>query len=150
MTFTRTGDADPGVQVTDPAILPPRVPAPAQGFRGRYHYVRQYTDGTKNELDYRVVTACLRSGDRCLSYLHQPDGVTAIAFADNQWVSAFTTDTAKCKNGEPRHNEFHTVFPVPQPAPDPLPTVTGTGQAKTSGGCTGTWEYTTTFTRTGD
>jgi serine/threonine protein kinase len=150
ITFTRTGDADAGVQVTDPAILPPRVPSPAQGFRGRYHYVRQYTDGAEAEYDYTVVTACLRSGDRCLSFAHKPDGVLGMPFADNQWVTDSATDTTKCKNGEPRRNEFHAVYPVPQPSPDPLPTVTGTGQVKTSGGCTGAFEYTVTYTRTGD
>ena len=153
VTFTRTGDADPGVQVSDPAVLPPRVPSPAHGFRGRYHHMAQFTTGseTRRESDYTVVTACLRSGDRCLSFAYQPEGNIPMAFADNQWVTDYESDTATCAaNDAPAHNEHHAVYPLPQPAPDPLPTVTGTAQVKVSGGCTGILEYTATFTRTGN
>jgi serine/threonine protein kinase len=151
-TLTRTGDADPGVQVTDPAILPPRVPSPAQGFRGRYHHVLQLTTGTqeKTETDYTVLTACLRSGDRCLSYAASPGFAAPLQFADNQWTLDLITDTGKCRSGELRHDVQHRVYPLPQPATDPFPIVSGTGQTKYSGPCTGDQEFTVTFTRTGD
>lgn len=152
VTLTRTGDADPGVQVTDPKILPPRVQSPAQGFRGRYHAVRQFTTGrqAKYEYDYTVETACLRSGDRCLTLTYAPGTLDALRFADSQWISDFTTEATPCGNGGPRRDEHHVVYPLPQPAPAPLPTVTGTGEDKYSGACEGVHEYTSIFTRTGD
>jgi len=152
VTLTRTGDADPGVQVTDPAILPLRIPSPAQDFRGRYRRVMQYTTGrlTKFEDDYTVATACLRDGERCLSFASRPDAVIAMVFADNQWVSDSANESVTCSDGSRQLSEYHTIFPVPRPTPDPLPTVAGTGQVKASGGCTGVNEYTQTFTRIGD
>jgi len=152
VTFTRTGNADPGVQVTDPAILPLRAPTPAQGFRGRYHKVIEYKTGSwpKQEVDYTVETVCLRSGDRCLSVGHRPEGTEQLLFAGGQWVSKREIDAMKCGNGEPRHDSINAAYPLPSPAPDPLPAVTGTGQVNFSGGCNGTHEFTSTFTRTGD
>ena len=152
VTLTRTGDADPGVQVTDPAIVPPRVPSAAQGFHGRYHAVMQFKTGNeaKVEADYTVMTACLRSGDRCLSFVYRPESNLELSFADDQWVSEYALDMGKCSNGELRHDEHRVVYPLPQPASDPISTITGTGQDTASGPCTAIYEYTSTFTRTGD
>lgn len=152
ITFIRTGEADPGVQVTDPAILSPRVPSPAQGFRGRYHAVRQFTTGRKEkyEYDYTVATVCLRTGDRCLSVTQRPEGSEGLKFANNEWVSEFDKSSTLCNNGEARQDRHRVVYPLPQPAPDPLPIITGNGTDTYTGGCTGSHAYTSTFTRTGD
>lgn len=151
VTMTRVGDADPGVQLADPAKLPPRVPSPAQGFRGRYHGLQQFpTMPTANkEVDYTIETACLRRGERCLSFPYDSTANLPMVFADNQWISDYDSDT-KCTDGQNAPLHHHAVYPLPQPAPDPLPVVTGAGHVKVFGACPGDFDFTMTFNRTGD
>ena len=89
MTFTRTGEAEDGVSVVDPASLPARVASPAQALYGRYQEVDIYKDGNRSaDVSFDIQTYCLRTGDRCLSYWLTPDDVKILPFAKNQFVLA--------------------------------------------------------------
>jgi serine/threonine protein kinase len=152
VTFDRTGDADPRVQVTDPAIASPRTTSPAQGFRGRYHAIMQYTEGTKNkfEYDYGVDTLCLRNGERCVSLAHNPDHRNTLVFGDNQWLSTSVDPGSTCGNGSARHGDYHAVYPLPPSSNGLITTLDGTGEYRYEGSCNGTMKYTLHYTRTGD
>jgi serine/threonine protein kinase len=151
ITLTRTGDADPGVQTADLSTVPARVVSPAQGFRGHYDRLIQYTVGSSDKYDDDFVADafCLRTGDRCLNYLYNDKKSVRLDFAAGQWMQLSSAEDT-CVNGSPQHDEFSTTYPLPQPSLDPIPVVTGHGSQTSSGGCTGTKEYDITYTRTGD
>jgi hypothetical protein len=98
VTFTRTGDVDVD-SLPDPASLPPRVVSPAEGLRGRYHSTRKFTGGFgQMEGDYQVVTNCLRTGDRCMSYFHAPADFRPLVFNGGTWTLD-TSNEGKCDDG---------------------------------------------------
>jgi serine/threonine-protein kinase len=155
VTATRTGDADPGVQVTDPAVLPPRVRSPAEGFRGRYHSVQQYTlteqTDTRFENDYVVDTLCVRTGDRCASAVYNSDSFRTIEYADQQWTLKVTSNGTCSGNGQPKETIWNEEYPLPTPTTDPIAILAGKGTSEViSEGCRGGGEYDETYTRTGD
>jgi serine/threonine-protein kinase len=96
ITMTRTGNAEPNVPLADPAAQPPRKPTPASGFRGTYDYtsvnvtadVPPGTPGSP-KMTYTADTVCLRTGDRCLTYLLTKEGYSrALVFADGKWTES--------------------------------------------------------------
>ena len=86
MKFTRTSDADPN-KVADPAVLPTRLTSPADALRGRYRETTTFTNATV--VPPRLLTAntfCLRTGERCRSLFHGPDGAVTLMFANDKWT----------------------------------------------------------------
>jgi serine/threonine-protein kinase len=150
VTFTRTGDADVG-SLPDPATEPKRTPSPAEAFRGRYHNELVFSDGDKQEYDYDVKTACLRTGERCNSSFVDPTGDSAdsMVFASGKWNRNIEYDATVCTTDGNRII-LTGEFPLPQPTQDPIALLTGhTHQESTSPSC-GDWEVEEKFIRSGD
>lgn len=152
VTVTRTGDADPGVQLADPGSFGPYVPSPAQAFWGRYRYVMQNTTGDRDrdEEDRLVETFCLRTGERCLSFASTAVNVQSLVFADGQWTRHGTGESP-CPDGDgTRVNDYRLTFPLPATQQDPIQVLSGTGSITISGDCKGAAAQDLSFTRTSD
>ena len=112
VTFIRTGDAH-AAGLPDPAGQAPRVVSPAEALHGRYHYTSTYDDGEKEESNFVVRTDCLRSGERCMSFFHNPDGeFIALVFANRTWARDSQRD-APCPPAAPRTRETRRSFCFP-------------------------------------
>jgi serine/threonine-protein kinase len=151
VTFTRTGDAESGVSIVDPATLPARVPSPAQALYGRYQEVDTYKDGNRSaDVSFDIQTYCLRTGDRCLSYWLTPNDVKILTFAKNQFVLANKTSDSTCKEGGPAHREITLQYPLPSPPQDPITLLTGNGHYTITGACPFNSDFDSRVERTGD
>jgi serine/threonine-protein kinase len=150
VTFTRTGDAD-FAQVPDPAALPPRATSPASGLHGRYHETITYANGgsAPGQDDLVVRTQCLRTGDRCMSLFHAPDGVVPLVFSGSKWTRE-DEGTVPCNLGGTVHIKLTGEYPLPDPLQEPIPVLTGHGQnVATESACSG-GEFDDKFERTAD
>jgi hypothetical protein len=86
LTFARTGDVDIN-SLQDPGTLPPRVGSPAEALHGRYHLPRKFKPGIpQQQADQSVITDCLRTADRCMSYFHGPTMDTPLVFDGGKWT----------------------------------------------------------------
>ena len=150
VTFTRIGDVDLD-SLPDPADVPPRVVSPAEGLRGRYHLTRTFTRPGLPQLqaDSSVITNCLRTGDRCMSYFVVAAGDIPLVFDGHNWVWTDRTE-GPCPGGDPSSLKADAQFPLPQPPQNPVPSLTGHGTWVQSGSCAVNLEFDETFTRTGD
>ncbi len=75
----------------------------------------KYTTSAKTpDQDFRVDTACLRTGDRCISRLVLTDGSGGILlfFANGAWTRTLEDDYT-CGDGRTEHRKISTVFPAP-------------------------------------
>jgi predicted Ser/Thr protein kinase len=148
VTFTRTGDVDLN-SLPDPAALPPRVVSPAEALHGRYHSTRTFPNGLPQlQGDYAVTTACLRTGDRCMSYFHSPSDFRPLVFGSGDWILNAASD-GKCPDGV-FNMETTGQYPLPQPQQDPIPLLTGHGHVVQTVSCAVNTDFDETFTRTGD
>ena len=136
VTFTRVADVDVN-SVPDPTDLPPRVVSPAEALRGRYHHtisLRFDTGQTSNEQDdYVVSTDCLRTGERCMSFLYTDKGGHPLVFADRVWTLRYEYDSS-CPSGGSYHLTASGTYPLPQPLQDPITLLTGHGRLERSAG----------------
>jgi protein kinase-like protein len=144
VTFTRTGDVDVN-SLPDPASQPPWVVSPAEALHGRYHLTRT-GDVTTQEYDVAVRTDCLRTGDRCMSYFHDPEGGAPLVFAGGKWT--LNVD-APCSAGG-THVERNANYPLPQPPQDPITLLTGHGHDQATGSACVGGDFDEKFVRTGD
>jgi predicted Ser/Thr protein kinase len=150
--FTRTGDADPN-KVADPAVLPTRATSPADVLRGRYRETTTFTNATMAPPP-RVLTAdtyCLRTGDRCMSLFHGPDGAVTLMYANDKWTRN-EQGTTNCGGGGTAQITVNAEYPMPTQIEDPLALLTGNGTLVVApgGACTGGGEFEDRFERTGD
>ncbi|OBH99243.1 hypothetical protein A5678_20040 [Mycobacterium sp. E2733] len=149
VSFTRTGDVDV-TSLPDPAGQPPRVVSPAQALHGHYRSTATFSDGAKQESDDAVRTDCLRNGDRCMSYFHNPDGARALVFGGGTWTYDREGDHP-CPGGGTVHWKITAQYPLPQPVRDPITVLTGHGHREHTGACfVGQWDFDDKFERTGD
>jgi hypothetical protein len=149
--FTRTGDPDLN-KVPDPAVLPPRSVTPADALRGSYRQTTTFANG--NVVAGKTLTAntyCLRTGDRCMSLFHGPDGVVTLMFSDDKWTRN-EQGTASCPAGGTAHVIITAEYPMPAQLDDPIALLTGRGSQSVAGGgaCTGGGDFEDKFERTGD
>jgi serine/threonine-protein kinase len=136
VTFTRTGDVQGSVSVTDPAAQPARVESPAQALHGSYQETDIYADGgRKAEVNFDIQTYCLRTGERCLSTWLNPDHAKILVFSQNQWVLTTTSSDAACTSGGRAHRDISAQYPLPQPQQDPITLLTGRGHYTATGDC---------------
>ncbi|MHA7653806.1 serine/threonine-protein kinase [Mycobacterium sp. ML4] len=148
VTFTRTGDVTPGLP--DPATLPPRVVSVAEAFHGRYRLIRTFAGGDPQQMgDSSIVTSCLRTGDRCMSYFHNKSGDVPLLFAGGGWTWDDLT-SGKCPDGSPASLRASATFPLPRPVNDPIASLTGHGHWVQTGTCAVNLDFDEIFTRTGD
>jgi hypothetical protein len=154
VTVTRTGNADPDVEVGDPSAQPPRVSSPGSALWG--DYVQTQTNPQTGQVypptTYGGNTQCLRSGDRCLSYLVEPNttALLVLTFADGMWTSTSAPDDSPCEDGEPGASLLTGEFTLPQPVPDPIVVLTGTHRTVRTGACPGELTLDVRLDRTGD
>lgn len=150
VTFTRTGDLDVDT-VADPATVPPRVVSPAEALYGHYQVLRTYpTSAIPTEpVDTTVVTTCLRTGDRCMSYFHGKGGDNPLVFQHGIWALTADADYP-CPAGGTLHFNVIAEFPLPQPAENPIQRLSGHGHQTQTRACTVDTPFDQTFTRTGD
>ncbi len=152
VTFTRTGDVDPN-SLPDPAGLPPRAASQAQVLRGRYHETVTFTNGdiVPGQDDLTVETNCLRTGDRCMSLFHAPDGVVTLMFADDKWTRN-EQGTVPCTKGGTSQITLTAEYPMPQRLQDPLQELQGHGRQDVApaSACPAGGDLDDKFTRTGD
>jgi serine/threonine protein kinase len=149
--FTRTGDPDLN-KVPDPEVLPPRSVSPAEALRGSYRQTTTLANG--NVLPGSVLSAntyCLRTGDRCMSLFHAPDGAVTLMFANDKWTRN-EQGTTTCGAGGTAQMTVTAEYPMPAQLDDPISLLTGHGnQTVVAGGdCTGGGAFTDKFERTGD
>ncbi|OBH04238.1 hypothetical protein A5696_06195 [Mycobacterium sp. E2699] len=152
VTFTRTGDVDI-TKLPDPGALPPRVASPAEALQGRYHVTRKFKRAVPPQQgDQAVVTDCLRTGDRCMSYLHSKTIDTPLLFAGGVWNLHVEHDDNDPGCGGPVYAKATGQYPLPQPPQDPIAVLTGHNHLDESGGpnCQWSLDYDETLTRTGD
>jgi serine/threonine-protein kinase len=151
VTFTRTGDVQDGVSVTDPAAQPARVKSPAQALHGSYKETDTYTDGGRNtEVTFNIQTYCLRTGERCLSSWLNPDHAKILVFSGDQWVLTTTSSNAACTNGGRADRVFSAQYPLPQPPQDPITLLTGRGHYTITGDCPFDSDFESRVERSGD
>lgn len=152
VTFTRTGDVDPN-SLPDPAGLPPRATSAAQVLHGRYHEAITFTNGNivPGQDDLTVETNCLRTGDRCMSLFHAPDGVVTLMFAGDKWTRN-EQGTIPCPQGGTGQITLTAEYPMPQQPQDPLQELTGHGRQDVAPGstCPAGGEFDDKFVRTGN
>jgi len=150
VTFTRTGDPDLA-KVPDPAALPPRAASPASALRGRYHEAITYANGSTalGQDDVTVRTQCLRTGDRCLSLFHAPDGVVPLVFAGSKWTRD-DEGTVPCNLGGTTQIKITAEYPLPEQMQDPIQELVGHGHNISTGSTCVGGDFEDKFTRTGD
>ncbi|MDT5104761.1 MAG: hypothetical protein QOI25_2274 [Mycobacterium sp.] len=154
VTVKRTGDADPDVEVGDPAAQPPRVSSPGSALWGVYVLTQTnpQTGQVYPQATYGGNTQCLRSGDRCLSYLVEPNttALLVLTFADGMWTSTSAPDDSPCEDGGPGTSVLTGEFTLPQPVLDPIIVLTGTQRTVRMGACPGELTLDVRLDRTGD
>jgi serine/threonine-protein kinase len=150
VTFTRTGDPDTA-KVPDPAGLPPRAVSPASALHGRYHETITYANGgsAPGQDDLTVHTECLRTGDRCMSMFHAPDGVVPLVFAAGKWTRD-DVGTVPCNLGGTTQIKITAQYPLPEDLQDPIPVLVGHGSNVSTGSACSGGDFEDKFVRTGD
>ncbi|MCV7381681.1 serine/threonine protein kinase [Mycobacterium alsense] len=152
VTFTRTGDVDVD-SLPDPTTLAPRAGSPAAALHGRYHVTRKFQQGIPPQQgDQAVVTDCLRTGDRCMSYLHSKTIDTPLVFDRGQWALHVEHDANDPGCGGLVYAKTTGQYALPQPPHDPVTQLAGHNHLDESGGPNCQWsvDYDETLTRTGD
>lgn len=154
VTVRRTGDAQPDVQVADPAVQPTRISSPGAALWGDYRQTQTnpQTGEVYPPATYGGNTQCLRTVDRCLSYLVDPrtKAILALTFASGGWTSTSAPVDSPCPSGRPGSTVLSGEFDLPQPVSDPIPTLTGTQTTTRTGVCPGELTLDVKLQRTGD
>ena len=147
--LTRTGDVDVE-SLPDPASIPPRVVTPAEGLWGQYTQTRMFPRyGQQQQTTLRVNTHCLRTGDRCMSFLWGPNGeANPLVFGDGAWTLLTESDSA-CR-GSAIHVKKTGRYPLPDAPGQPIAELSGTGRQSQTAPCATEVEFSETITRTGD
>ncbi|MCV7079858.1 serine/threonine-protein kinase [Mycobacterium szulgai] len=149
VTFTRTGDVDIN-SLPDPDKQPRRMVSPAEALHGSYHVTRTFSRAiAKQEMDYAVITDCLRSADRCMSYFHSPSNDTPLVFDGASWVLDVAHDesVAGCTALMVKTTGD---YPLPQPPENPIAQLTGHGTHQQTGTCAVNVEFDEIYSRIRD
>ncbi len=139
----------------DPAEQPPRVVSPAAGLWGTYTYTQTYpkTGEVFPSHTYSGRTYCLRTGDRCLTFMTNPDtnSVLSMTFADGHWSATLPSGEGKCSDdvGKVQRTSVDD-FPLPHGPQNPIMLLVGKTVQTFTGDCPGTAELDVRLQRTGD
>jgi serine/threonine protein kinase len=125
VTFTRTANTDVSL-LPDPATQAPRVASPAEALHGSYDEVLTNTGGSTTG-HVGVRTDCLRTGERCMSYLLEPSKRgEPFVFGNGTWTLNVEYD-GTCPSGGAVHIKRTITIPLPQPSQDPIASLSGHG-----------------------
>ncbi|ORV46780.1 serine/threonine-protein kinase [Mycobacterium conspicuum] len=150
VTLTRTGAVD-DTKVGDPARQPARVVSPAEGLHGSYRTTRIFANGgPQQQLTAAATTACLRSGDRCISQLRQEVGFVPLVFGAGKWNLQVDDDGQCPQSGDTTRIKDTGTYPLPQPAQNPITLLSGRGHHDQSAPCALSVDFDEKLTRTGD
>jgi hypothetical protein len=153
VTMTRVGNGDLS-RVPDPALLLPRVVSAAEGLFGRYSFTSALSNGRSFPAEQMLVqTNCLRTGDRCMSFLYSAEGTRTAAplvFAGGRWTWDEEGENSCRNDGTLQHTKITADFPLPMPVQDPIPLLTGHGRLDTPADVCPSGDFEGTFARTGD
>ncbi len=148
--LTRTGAVDEHT-VADPAGQPARVLSPAEGLHGSYRSSRTYASGAPQQLSTATITTdCLRTGDRCISFLREQSDAIPLIFGAGNWNWQIEADGQCPQTGETTHIKDTGTYPLPHAAQNPITQLTGHGHHDQSAPCALSVDFDETFTRTGD
>lgn len=153
VTVRRTGDVDPEIDVEDPDSFGPRVESQAVWLHGSYSYTE--TDPTSGrELlvhTYRGDTTCLRTGDRCLTFMVNPEsfGLLVLAFADGTWRQTTAPMSVECAAGTGASVKTGE-YAFPRDAKNPIAALAGHEHQDQTGGCPGSFDFDANLERIGD
>ncbi len=154
VTVRRTGDAQSDVQVADPAAQPTRISSPGAALWGDYRQTQTnpQTGEVYPPATYGGNTQCLRTVDRCLSYLVDPrtKAILVLTFASGGWTSTSAPVDSPCPSGRPGSSVLTGEFDLPQPVSDPIQVLKGTQSTTRTGVCPGALTLDVTLERTGD
>jgi hypothetical protein len=147
--LTRTDDVDLD-SLPDPTTVTPRVVSQGEAFRGEYLQTRTFPRvGQQQQFTYRVTTHCLRTGDRCISFMYGPNNESnPLVFDAGVW-SLFTESDTVCR-GATMHVKKTGRYPIPAAPQNPITELSGTGRQDQTAPCAAEVEFTETMTRTGD
>jgi serine/threonine-protein kinase len=150
VTFTRTGDVDVN-RLPDPSGQPPRLISPAQALRGRYSITQTFPHGIQTaNLNTVVTTECLRTGDRCMSYFHEPSNELPLVFSGGNWTWDMDIANTCPRSGDSAQMKSSGRAPLPQPPGDPIMRLTGHGHVEQTAPCELNADFDETITRAGD
>jgi hypothetical protein len=154
VTVTRIGGENPLAHVADPNAQPSRVASPALGLWGSYRLQQTNPDTGQvyPSATYAGNTHCLRTGDRCLSYLVEPGtkALLVMTFAGDGWTSTSAPAQTSCGDGQTGTSIITATMPLPKPATDPISALAGSQRTEVTGACTKTLTLEATLQRTGD
>jgi hypothetical protein len=154
VTIRRTEGVNPAAQVADPGTQPARVASPASGLRGTYRLAQTNPDTGEvyPTTTYTGDTRCLRTGDRCLSYLVEPatKALLVMTFAKDQWTSKSAPVETACSNGQSGTAVISATMALPSQPADPISTLDGSQHTVVTGACPKTLTLDTRLERTGD
>jgi hypothetical protein len=151
VTFTRTGDVDVN-RIPDPSGQPPRVISPAEALRGRYSVTQTFAANGNAPVQFNTVVAteCLRTGDRCMSYFHEPSSAMPMVFGGGNWTWNMDVEATCPKSDSSVQMKSTGQSPLPQPPGDPIMKLTGRGHLEQTAPCELNTDYDQTITRVGD
>jgi serine/threonine-protein kinase len=150
-TFTPTGNTSVA-GLPDPGTLPTRVVSPAEAFYGQYdeQFINANTTPRIQNYHLGVKTNCLRTGDRCISFLIDTNGDgESFVYQNGIWTRNDEYD-APCSTGGTSHSKINSTLTLPQPLQNPITLLKGSGYQEESGSSCASTSFEQTLTRTGD
>lgn len=143
------------VEVADPADEPPLRLSPGAALWGTYSYTQTYpvTGEVFPSHDYRATTHCLRTGDRCVTFMSTIDtnNLFVMQYGDHRFTASFPEGEAQCTDGIGKVRQFsRDELPLPQGPQNPIQTLTGTSFQDYTGDCPAQVELDVRIQRTGD
>jgi len=97
-----------------------------------------------------VKTNCLRTGDRCISFLIDTNGDgESFVYQNGIWTRNDEYD-APCSTGGTSHSKINSTLTLPQPLQNPITLLKGSGYQEESGSSCASTSFEQTLTRTGD
>ncbi len=154
VTVKRIGGENPLAHVADPGTQPARVVSPASGLWGSYRLLQTNPDTGQvyPATTYAGTTNCLRTGDRCLSYLVEPgtNALLVMTFAKDGWTSTSAPTQTSCGNGRSGTSVITAKMALPKSPADPISALAGSQRTDVTGACAKTLTLDATLERTGD
>lgn len=150
-----TSGTGTGTEAADPAKEPPRRTSPGAALWGTYSYTQTYpaTGEVFPPHDYRAVTYCLRTGERCVTLMSTIDtnNLFVMQYGDRRFTANFPEGDAQCTDGIGKvRQSSRDELPLPQGPQNPITALTGKSYQDYTGDCPAQVELDVRIQRTGD